>query len=185
MDNLDLLLVKELQTDALQHVVAIARKLKIHPKTLEYHYRAHVEGQNLIPRYIVSWMNGLDRSLPLSLIVARLTLDGMSRNDSFRMRETTNKIPFLWSEDTLRDGTYIAWLMIPLEEATTKIDYIHTSVPDLGSRMDVSFIKHLDTCLYTVPYHMFAKGWSFDVEEMKVRFRKAMTKAAKKEVGTA
>ncbi|MCS4540601.1 MAG: hypothetical protein HYU03_07920 [Thaumarchaeota archaeon] len=185
VDGLDLLLVKELQIDALQHVVAIARKLKIHPKTLEYHYRAHVEGLNLIPRYIVRWMNDLDKSPPHSLVVTRLTLDGMSKDDSLRMKQATNKIPFLWSEDNLSDGTYVAWLMIPLEETTTTFDFIHTSVPDLSTRMNVGFIKHWDTAMYSVPHHMFSKRWSFDVEEMKVRFKKVIAELARKEAGKA
>ena len=48
-DRYDLLIIKELQKNSLQHLTGIARSLKVHQKTLEYHYRTHVQKWKLVP----------------------------------------------------------------------------------------------------------------------------------------
>jgi len=90
-DYFDLLLIKELQIDALQHIVGIARKLKVHQKTLEYHYRVHVQKQKLIPAYVVRWMRDIERSMSHSVVVMRVTFRGLSAID-FLKTQTSGSV---------------------------------------------------------------------------------------------
>jgi DNA-binding Lrp family transcriptional regulator len=174
-DYYDLLLIKELQIDALQHVVAAARKLKVNQKTFEYHYRAHVLKQKLIPSYLVSWMQDTEKSLAHSLVVTRMTFRGLSEGDFSKVQLAVSKIPFLWAEDLLRDGTYIATLCIPVEDLMMTYVYLNSQVSDLNSMVEVGHLKPGETSFFTIPHNMYSDdGWKFDTADMKAEFaRKA------------
>jgi len=167
VDLFDLLLIKELQIDALQHIVGIARKLKVHQKTLEYHYRTHVQKQKLIPTYYVRWMRNIEKTLAHSVMVTRLTFKGLTTNEFLKAQSAISKIPFLWAEDLLKDGTYLATLCIPVQETLTTFDYLSTQVPGLDERVQVGLVDQGDASLFTIPYNMFEKGWKFDAERLK------------------
>ncbi|MDA4128246.1 MAG: Lrp/AsnC family transcriptional regulator [Thaumarchaeota archaeon] len=172
-DYYDLLLIKELQKDALQHIVAIARKLKVHQKTLEYHYRAHVQREKLIPGFVIRWTQDIEKSLAHSVVLARITFSGLGRAEFVEAQAVISRIPFLWAEDLLSDGTYIATLCIPVEEVLTTFDHINKQLPDLNSSLDVGYIKVSDAWLFTIPYNMYGdKGWKFDVPQMVSLFAK-------------
>ena len=170
VDLFDLLLIKELQIDALQHIVGIARKLKVHQKTLEYHYRTHVQKQKLIPTYYVRWMRNIEKTLAHSVMVTRLTFKGLTTNEFLKAQSAISKIPFLWAEDLLKDGTYLATLCIPVQETLTTFDYLSTQVPGLDERVQVGLVDQGDASLFTIPYNMFEKGWKFDAERLKSSF---------------
>ncbi len=170
VDYFDLLLIKELEIDALQHIVGIARKLKVHQKTLEYHYRTHVQKQKLIPTYVVRWMRNVERSLAHSVLITRLTFRGLGTDGFLEAQAAISKIPFLWDEELLRDGTYVAWLCIPVEETLTTFDYLNSQVHDLKEKLEVGFIKPRDAWLFTIPYNMFEKGWKFSSKQLKSDF---------------
>ncbi len=170
VDYFDLLLIKELEIDALQHIVGIARKLKVHQKTLEYHYRTHVQKQKLIPTYVVRWMRNVEKSLAHSVLITRLTFKELKTDVFLKAQAAMSKIPFLWEEDLLKDGTYLAWLCIPVQETLTTFDYLNSQVPDLREKLEVGFIKPRDASLFTVPYNMFEKGWKFSSKQLKSDF---------------
>jgi len=159
VDYIDLLLVKELEIDALQHIVGIARKLKLHQKTLEYHYRTHIQKQKLIPTYIVRWMRDVERRLAHSMLVARLTFKGLGAEAFLTTQGAISKIPFLWAEELLKDGTYIATLCVPVVETLTTFEYLNSQVPDLKDFVEVGFIEPRGASLFTIPYHMFDGKW--------------------------
>jgi DNA-binding Lrp family transcriptional regulator len=178
IDSYDLLLMKELQIDALQHVAGTARKLKVHQKTLEYHYRAHVQRRKLIPAYYVRWMREHEKSPAHSVMLTRLVFRDLG-DDFQRVQKTVSKIPFLWSEYLTEDGTYIALLSVPVKEAVTVFNYLSNEVPALYDRVDVSYINRDESMLFTVPYQMYDTGWAFDVQEMKSKFAKSIKKVEK------
>jgi DNA-binding Lrp family transcriptional regulator len=167
-DYYDLLLIKELQLDALQHVVAAARKLKVNQKTFEYHYRAHVLKKKLIPSYIVRWMQDQEKTLVHTVVLTRMTFRGLSQTEFSRVQRAVSKIPFLWAEEVLRDGTYITTLCIPGAELITTFSYLNGEVSDLQSKVEVGYIKPRESSLFTIPYNMFsADGWKFDPHHLE------------------
>ncbi len=169
-DYFDLLLIKELQIDALQHIVGIARKLKVHQKTLEYHYRVHVQKQKLIPAYVVRWMRDIERSMSHSVVVMRVTFRGLSASEFLKTQAAMSKIPFLWAEELLKDGTYVATLCVPVQENITTFNYLNGQIPNLDERVQVGFISPRDAWLFTIPYHMFEGKWIFDSKRLRSDF---------------
>jgi len=170
IDYQDLLLVKELQLDALQHVVSIADKVKVHQKTLEYHYRKHLLKKKLISGFLVRWQHDIESSVSHATLMARLTFRNLGR-ELRTVQEVINSIPFLWSEDLQADGTYIANIYIPVQEVTSTFDYVNSLVPDLCGNVELSFVKRSEASAFTIPHHMFKDGWRYDLESMKRALR--------------
>jgi DNA-binding Lrp family transcriptional regulator len=169
VDYYDLLLVKELQMDALQHIVSIARKLRVHQKTLEYHYRVHLQKEKLVSGYLVRWQHDIETSVSHSALMARLTFRNLG-NSFASVQRAVSRIPFLWAETVQVDGTYIATVHIPVQEATSTFDYLNSQIPDLYGKVELSFVKRSEASAFTIPYQMFDEGWKYDLEKMKRPF---------------
>lgn len=167
-DELDLLIIKELQKDARQHVVGIGRKLKVKPKTLEYHYRVHVVDGDLMPGYRVRWMNDADRPLSRTTAMIRAVFRGLDPEQYKSVQAAMSKLPFLWVEDLLDSGTYVVGLGVPLEDLSPTLSYINQELPFLGDRVDVGYMSVEESYNYTIPYQMYSKGqWRFDIKKME------------------
>lgn len=179
-DYMDMILIKELQKDARQHVVEIGRKLKMHPKTLEYHYRTHVM-RGLIPGFRVRWMKDADEPLWHSVITARFTFEGLEGNRYKTVQSAMNRLPYLWVEDLLEPSTYIATLAIPLADFVPTMSYVNRELQALGKGFEMGCVSAEESEIYSIPYHMFSKGrWRFDprkaesvvLKELEVRVEK-------------
>jgi len=166
VDLYDLLLIKELQIDSLQHLVSIAKKLKVHAKTLEYHYRAHLQRGKLVSSYYLRWMRDIESSVAHSVLITRLTF--MDLGASFkRVQRVVSKIPFLWAEYVFKDGTYVVFLDVPVRETMTTLDYLNSELPDLFDKVEMSYVKRKEASLFTLPYEMFKDGWTYDLKKAK------------------
>ncbi|MDG6903116.1 MAG: hypothetical protein JRM80_14315, partial [Nitrososphaerota archaeon] len=154
VDPYDLLIIKELQKDSLQHLTGIARKLRVHQKTLEYHYRTHVQKWKLIPSYRIRWTQDLSKRLVHSTATTHFTFHGLSKAELAAAQAAVSKVPFLWSEDLLEDGTYTAFMYVPLTDLMAVSTYINDAVPHLGPRLEVGFVKPAESYSFTIPHHM-------------------------------
>ena len=180
-DYYDLLVIKELQKDSLQHLTSIAKKLKVHQKTLEYHYRAHVQKWKLVPSYRIRWTQDTTRRPIHSVAGTVLTFHDLSRIEFTEVQAAVSKIPFLWSEDLLQGGEYIAYLYVPVTDLTNVTSYINSVVPNLSSKVDVGFVRPSDAALFTIPYNMYQRDrWKFDLRQMENALRKESALIPKK-----
>ena len=181
IDYYDLLVIKELQKDSLQHLTGIAKKLKVHQKTLEYHYRTHVQKWKLVPSYTIRWTQDTTRRLTHSVAGTILTFHGLSRLEFTEVQAAVSKIPFLWNEDLLQGGEYIAYLYAPVTDLTNVTSYINGVVPNLSSKVDVGFVKASEAASFTIPYNMYQGGrWKFDLRQMANALRKEPVTPLKK-----
>jgi DNA-binding Lrp family transcriptional regulator len=172
-DYYDLLVIKELQKDALQHLTEIARKLKVHQKTLEYHYRTHVQKWKLVPSYRIRWARDTTRRPAHSTTFTRLAFNNLSRAEFTEVQGAISKVPFLWLEDLLQSGTYIASMYVPVTDLQSVLNYIGSSVPNLGSKIDVGFVNYSEASSFTIPYNMYQNNaWKFDVHQMERALKK-------------
>ncbi len=172
-DYYDLLVIKELQKDSLQHLTGIAKKLKVHQKTLEYHYRTHVQKWKLVPSYRIRWAQDTSKRLIHSLATTRLTFSDLSRTELTSAQAAVSKVPFLWAEDLLESGTYVATLYVPVTDLISTFSFINDALPNLRLKLDVGFIKPSDASFFTIPYNMYHKdGWRFNLRQMENALRK-------------
>ena len=176
VDKFDLLMIKELQKNALQHTVAIARALKIQEKTLEYHHRTHVQQLKLIPSFVVRWTRDIEKKLVHSVATTRMTFRGLGQRDLARVQTSVSKIPYLWAEDLLADGTYVATLNLPVTDMMATYAYLNDEVGDLGSSLELGFLKPQESYLYTIPYNMFKDDrWTFNVQALETAMSKTLS----------
>ncbi|HME19432.1 MAG TPA: hypothetical protein VKF15_06845 [Nitrososphaerales archaeon] len=180
-DEVDMLMIKELQIDGLQHTVGIAKKLKMNSKTLEYHFRTHIVGRKLIPRYRVRWMRDLTRSVGHATLIAVLTFRKLHEDDYKKAQRVVSKIPHLWVEYKLKDGTYIAILAVPTGEFMEVMGYVNDELPVLGAKVETGFMRVGESFNFTIPYNMFSDGeWKFDAGEMEDEVLKELSGGVKK-----
>ena len=172
-DSYDLLIIKELQKDSLQHLTEIARKLKVHQKTLEYHYRTHVNKWRLIPSYRVRWAQDITKRLVHSVATTHLTFHDLAPREFAEVQAQISKIPFLWLEDLFRDGTYSVMFYTPLTDLIEMSSYISNLIPEAVSKMELGFIKPSDSASFTIPYEMYqGKEWKLNLHQMETALRK-------------
>ena len=173
LDSYDLLIIKELQKDSLQHLTGIARKLRVHQKTLEYHYRTHVQKWKLIPSYRIRWAQDISKRLVHSTATTHLSFRGLTKSELAAAQAAVSKIPFLWSEDLLEDGTYTAFMYVPLTDLMAVSAYINDAVPHLGSRLEIGFVKPAESYAFTIPHHMYqGDEWKFNIRHMNRALQK-------------
>jgi DNA-binding Lrp family transcriptional regulator len=172
-DYYDLLVIKELQKDSLQHLTGIAKKLKVHQKTLEYHYRTHVQKWKLVPSYKIRWTQDITKRLTHSTITTRFVFHGLSKSEFAAVQGAISKIPFLWLEDLLQGGDYIVMMYVPVAEMLNVTTYINSSAPDLASKVEMSFIKLAEATSFTIPYDMYHHGsWKFNPRQMEAALQR-------------
>ncbi len=176
-DGIDLRIIKELQIDELQHTVGIARKLRINEKTLEYHYRNHVRGKRLVPRYRVRWMRDFTSAVthPALVVVMKFSIH---EEKLFRqVQSVVNSIPFLWTEYKLKNGEYVAMLGVPLTELMEMMAFMDEVLPLSKAKPDVGYMKVGESFNYTIPYARFSEsGWDFDARTAKEAVLKELSR---------
>ena len=173
LDYYDLLVIKELQKDSLQHLTGIAKKLKVHQKTLEYHYRTHVQKWKLVPSYRIRWTQETAKRLTHSTITTRFAFHGLTKSEFAAVQSAVSKVPFLWREDLLQSGDYVAMLHTPVAELLDVISYVGSSAADLASKVDMNFIKPEESSSFTIPYNMFDDGaWKFYPQQMEAALQR-------------
>ena len=172
VDKADLLLIKELQKDSIQSIIDIARKVKIHPKTLRYHYHAHVERKKLVSGYLVRWMRDIESTRAHAIMFVRFVFNGLDRSELLKARAAISKIPLTWAEDFLQDGTYFGTIFMPVQEYADTFKFISKNVNGFRHKLQCLFIDSGDACLFTVPYQMYDpdRGWIFDANDLRARF---------------
>ncbi|HEY6282463.1 MAG TPA: hypothetical protein VIW22_00890, partial [Nitrososphaerales archaeon] len=109
-----------------------------------------------------------------SVDTTRLTFRNLSQGEYTRVQRAVSKIPYLWAEDLLKDGTYIATLHVPVYDLIPTFSYLNDEVGELDGNLETSFLKPNESHLYTIPHHMFVKDrWEFNIAAMETSVAKA------------
>ena len=110
-----------------------------------------------------------------------MTFHGLRRLEYTEVQAAISKIPFLWSEDLLQDGTYIAVLHIPVADMIRAASYISSALPNLPSNVTMGFVEPANATSFTIPYNMYQDGrWKFDSRQMESSLRKESVVPLKK-----
>jgi DNA-binding Lrp family transcriptional regulator len=176
LDYYDLLIVKELQLDSLQHLVSIAKKVKVHSKTLEYHFRAHVQREKLIASYYLRWAHDIESTVAHTVLITRLTFSDLGT--AFRRTQRViSKIPFLWAEYVYKNGTYVAFLYVPVHETVAMLEYLNSELPDLFGKVQISYVKKKEASLFTIPHERYDGEWTYDLKKAESAVARLRKKA--------
>jgi hypothetical protein len=155
LDKVDLYIVKELQANALQKLVAIARKLGMDPKLLRYHFHRHVEP--LISGYYVSWLGAYRDSFRRNLVHLVFKLSGLDGQALRRARDIFNRVPFTWGEAAGPEGRYYTFLHVDVkhfEETMLFLKFMLGPIQDKAKTIFLDLSPESNQA-YTIPYEMF------------------------------
>ena len=178
IDQVDLLILKELQVDATQSMTEIAAKLNLNYKKLAWHYSEHVAQRGLIKGYSVNWMgtryeNKVEKALHRRHRYVRVDLLARCRNDSERMAlmARSNALPFLWAEAYGQD--YYAQFAFPVDFINEAMEYLRISLRGFDGRALYHFMDQTNALAFTISYKLFdasGKRWVFDAIKLLASF---------------
>jgi len=168
----DLLILKELQINSFQAIIDIARKIKIHPKTLRYHYNQHVLKNELISEYTVRWMGDIESTKRHAVLYMRYFVRDASSSQLAFAQDVFLRLPFVWSDALSEDArVYMVEVILPVSQYVDMMEYLTKKLGPLARKVDFIFIDRSATNLFTIPYHMFREGdWTFSTADALARF---------------
>lgn len=181
IDEIDLLLVKELWRNSDRSLVDIQAAIKkvngvdVNYKTLGWHYAHHVLGRHLISDYSIAW-HGLKynftrertgRLAKHGYLGVSFIVSGTDENEKMALRSRLNRLPFLWSEAT--GEAYYSQLYFPLEMVNEALDYLKALLRPYGKRAEMFLLDQTEMASFTIGYKLWdeRKGhWAFDKANM-------------------
>lgn len=174
VDVYDMMLVAEFQRNPMAHVVRVAKQLSVHQKTLEYHFRAHVQKLKLIPEFTVRWLPEAEKPSKASHpLILSLAFRDMSQ-DFKAVQQSVSKLPYLWTEDLLQDGTYVARATMPSSDVAPALGFLSEAAQDLYGRVEVGFVRRGEEAFFTIPSALYKEGWHYDLDSVKSVFAKSL-----------
>ncbi|MDG6954895.1 MAG: hypothetical protein JRN33_07960 [Nitrososphaerota archaeon] len=184
-DKEDLLILKELQTDAARSFVDIAGKLNQNYKKLSWHYKTHVLRRGLINGYSLRWMgtsysNVLEKALHRKHRYQHLALLGtnLTEVERIQLMAKSNGVPFIWSE-TVAERSYFAHFYVPTEYITEAYQYLTRAMTGIQRKVSVVPLDQTEALSFTISYQLFdeeKKQWALDAEDILDRFGGLITK---------
>jgi hypothetical protein len=163
IDLTDLLIIKELELQAMGRLADMSKKLKINDSTVHWHYQKHVS--HLINSYFVHRPSV--GAKPLKEIIGLIyEFDALSRGEMEAVRCLFNNFPFTWNEGGRKDGYYRTELTIPVEHLAHSFRYLTAELGKHLTRWTTYTLDMTTSTWYTIPYQNFdkKKGWLFDEE---------------------
>ncbi|MGH9920777.1 MAG: hypothetical protein ACRD6W_18150, partial [Nitrososphaerales archaeon] len=173
VDDIDLLLLKELKKDAdrslteIGKAIAEVEHIRINSRTLDYHYNRHVKRQRLVNGYAIGWPNthstDSHRKANPMLMEVMVVVGGLSREESTKIQALTKPLPFLWGEALGED--YYGKFVFPVEIVNDAMAYLGKMLNDFGDRGSI-FLGDQSKSVSSFPFHELIdpaeKTWRFD-----------------------
>lgn len=162
-DYLDLMIVRELESDALTRLSGIADSLKTTLNNIFYHFHKHIMEGKLVEEFVVRW-NGTPKR---GVILLQLLFTGLTIPEERLTRACVGKLPFVWSEAIGPDtGLYSALGMIPIEEYLGLMNYLSANL-DTSTKLEVCTLDAKSYQSYPLPAQMYRDGaWKFNADEV-------------------
>jgi DNA-binding Lrp family transcriptional regulator len=171
-DKYDLILLKELENDALQHTTNIARKIKAATPVLGYHYRTHLQKYGLVETYVVGWTQEVKTRQNQVATITRIRISDVKQKELQQVHNTFVKLPFSWSEHMTSRNNFIATLSLPTEYMLDTLDYLNSELPTFADKIECSFIRKQDTAQFTIPDNMYERNWNISYGELGPEIKK-------------
>lgn len=161
LDRLDVLLAKELQIDAFRPLNVIARKLRVHGKTLRYHYNRHVVP--LTRNYYVRWTAAGASVQMADVIQVLIEFRNLTEKELALSRQVMNRFPFTDVEGSDERGFYFVTATVPAPMLVDSLNYVAKHFMPHKSKIEVRMFDFRSTMAYTIPYELFdeERGWTY------------------------
>jgi DNA-binding Lrp family transcriptional regulator len=189
-DYFDLVMLKELTADATRSQIKISDEFGVKTKTLGWHYCNHVQRNNLIKSYRVSWMGdrraaeeeeeGRMEIPEHRYIQSCLLIKDASEGEMLEISTMLNQIPFLW-EEAFGDH-YYASLFIPANHYAEFLSYLLKFMKCVADRARLFTIEQRKSVSLPLPYHLYhrqKRTWQLDKEGVLAKMKNTFLKDGK------
>ena len=177
-DQIDLRLIEQLQIDPETTLFEISPKLQVNYKTLSWHNRVHVVGNNLVSGYLVNWAGTrYDPKLEKALhrrhryMWVELLARGVTENERMELMAKVNRLPFLWLE--AGGQNYFAQIAFPSETITEALGFIKEVVSPIKQKVVWHFMDQANALRFSIVPSLYSqeeKKWNFNQVELLNRF---------------
>jgi DNA-binding Lrp family transcriptional regulator len=161
-DELDLLIARALEQEALIKLSEIASSLKTTLNNIFYHFHKHVLEEKLISEFIIRW-NGTPGQ---ESVFVQFYFDALNISEEKGAEASLRKIPFLWTDAlSLDTGFYFGEAMIPTAQYLETLRYLSQSLGDSTKKLKILFLDPKTRHQFPLPAHLFKdREWNFDPE---------------------
>jgi hypothetical protein len=177
-DLVDIGLVKQLQIDSDISLVETRDRLQVNYKTLTWHYRMHVVGNNLLKGYMVNWAGTrYDPKLEKALhrrhryMWLELMVNSVTETERMELMGRVNQLPFVWFEAGGHD--YYAQIAFPIETMTEALSFIKEATRSVRQKAVWHFMDQANALRFSITpglYDEESKKWKFDQVELLRKF---------------
>jgi hypothetical protein len=179
-DLIDLGLIKQMQLSPESSLIEAREKLQVNYKTLTWHYRTHVVGNNLLKGYLVNWAGTrYDPKLEKALhrrhkyMWGELLVRDVKESEKMELMANVSRLPFVWLE--AGGQNYFAQVAFPTETMAEALSFIKEITAPIREKATWHFTDQTNALRFTlVPslYDVTTKKWRFDQSELLSRFDK-------------
>jgi hypothetical protein len=177
-DFVDLRIIEQLQMDANKSLKEIADEIGVHYKKLAWHYSTHVMARHLLKGFTIRWMGtGYDYKADKAMhkqhryLALQLLVRDVNELEMIKLRESSNKIPFLWNEAIGRN--YFATYYFPVDLIVEGMQWLTTMMSDVRDRAVLLTIDQTAAISFAIPNTLFdpkLKKWMFEPLDLAQRF---------------
>ena len=179
-DSIDLNIIKQMQLDPDASLIEAREKLQVNYKTLTWHYRTHLLGNNLLKGYLVNWAGTrYDPKLEKAMhrrhkyMWGELLVKNVTETERMELMASLSRLPFVWFEAAGRN--YFAQIAFPTEMMAEALSFIKEITSPVQEKASWHFTDQANALRFTIApnlYDAVAKKWKFDQAELLSRFDK-------------
>jgi DNA-binding Lrp family transcriptional regulator len=179
-DRVDLDLLKQLQMEPDLPMNEVSDKLQVNYKTLSWHQRMHVEGNNLLKGYLVNWAGTrYDPEIEKALhrrhryMWIELLISGVTESERLEMMAKVNRLPFVWLE--AGGQNFFAQIAFPSEMMTEALGFIKEVIAPVRTKASWHFMDQANALRFSMTpslYDQEKREWKFDQVDLLSRFDK-------------
>jgi hypothetical protein len=177
-DFVDLSLIKQLQINPDTSLVEAQKKIQVNYKTLDWHYRVHLVGNDLLKGYLVNWAGTrydpkLERALHRRhrYMWVELLVMNTTQSDAMELMANISRLPFVWLE--AGGQNYFAQIAFPMETMTEALEFLKMVVSPFRQKASWHFMDQANALRFSlVPslYNQESKRWRFDQADLINKF---------------
>ena len=166
-DELDLLICRQLESDALTRLSEIATALKTTLNNVFYHFHKHITESRLLEEYVIRWTGSPQHRQ--NTMYMQLRFSDLTLSEERNARGVVRKLPFLWS-DALSDDTgfYVAEAMAPQEAYLDTLNFLSSSLGEgASSKLRVLVLDARNRQQFPLPVELYRnQRWAFDPDQL-------------------
>jgi len=177
-DRIDLNLIKQFQIDPDVSLMQVQKEVGVNYKTLDWHYRTHVIGNNLLKGYLVNWAGTrYDPRIEKALhrrhkyMWVELLVSDITESERMELMASINRLPFVWLE--AGGQNYFAQIAFPMETMTEGLQFIKEAISPVRGKSSWYFMDQANALRFSLVPSLFdpeAKKWKFNQVELLEKF---------------